>query len=678
MTTISDFNQLDLGSLLDANVVTASKKSERISQAPAFIEVLTRKQLLDLGARDLYQALTFLPGIELIQTYQGYVTLIFRGQLQEIYNSKILLLVNGHPAYEAITSNFYLELIPVEAIERIEVIRGPGSVLYGTNAFAGVINIITVMQQDEGTTTRLRAEGGSFSTGALGGGNQGRSGDLSWAAFVSGQKTNGYPYVIEHSQNEDCINPAAAPVPAHCAGTGPTATLDYFNNFANAYLDLQYKGFRLQTGGILQEKQKYGIAPIYRFQGPNDSQFWFAELSYRRAWEKAAIVTRLGVNKEQKTWEFGHFPLPSYQETRAEGKVVYLRGEVVGSYYPIEPVAIDLGASYEEGGDKSSGFFEGSFVVLQADDTIHAFSPRFDSPPQQRIASVYAQGTWAITEKLTAIAGDRLTNFESSRLSVEMDKSGIAQQSVVPAESSVNNSVRGGLVYTPIEPLTLKLLYGSAFRVPNIYESSAVLSQVIGTTPLKPETVRTWELGVDSRPIERLSFRTNGFYSVTDRLILRRRPNTAEAALFGANSTVYDNLPGQTIIGIEAALHAILTEQWTGFINGAWKELRDRKTKEMQRVAAPLTANLGVSYQPVSWLAVRPNAQYVGPRGDSRYYTLLNTVVDFPVTKHITLSAIGTNLLDKQYTYPEYVRQIVDTLPGGPGRAYYGRITAEF
>lgn len=670
MAMVSDFSELDLAALLDANVQTASRKSEPISKAPAIIEVLTRQQIYDLGARDLYTALTFLPGVELLESYNGYTTFIIRGQLQENYNNKILLLVNGHPSFESVNSSSYLELIPLEAIERIEVIRGPGSVLYGTNAFAGVINVITATQAKDGTTTDARAQGGSFRTVSGGAGNRGRSGDLAWAVYAGGQATRGYDFTVRRSQNEDCIigDPSGAP---QCAGS-VAAAFPYYNNYAGAFGDVAYKGLRLQGGAMRQDKQKYAVLPVARFHGPNEFEHYWGDLSYGKEWEKVSFTVRGGLDYSWRIWHMGRFPLPSYMETFAENNSNTYRAEAAVALTPVDQLRIDTGLGYEL---STADYYDVRFT----DGTLHPLSPVFDRIPGQKSASYFLQATWRLTPEVTALAGNRTTWFKTDVMTTSLDAEGFPDSAVTSEDPIVLNSPRGGLVFAPRDDLVFKALYGSAFRVPNQFETSAVFKQAIGTSPnLKPETIRTAELGIDTRPHERLSLRSNAYYSVTDRIIVRRPPTTEEVDLFGPRSSVHDNTSGQQITGVELSMKAVATKELNFFANGAYKLAKDRKTALVVGDVSRLSSSGGLSYRPVEWFVARPNAQYFGKRGAAGAYWLLNAVADFPITDNVVISAIGENLTDRTYEYPEYVRQVVETLPGGPGRAFYGRITAEF
>src|SRR3989442_8094237 len=93
--------------------------------------------------RDVEEALQVVAGISVSRSYllQGMVT--SRGILQELYANKNLLLIDGVPTWHAITGESRLERISINDIERIEILKGPASVLYGSQAFTGAINIVT-------------------------------------------------------------------------------------------------------------------------------------------------------------------------------------------------------------------------------------------------------------------------------------------------------------------------------------------------------------------------------------------------------------------------------------------------------------------------------------------------------------------------------------------------------
>ena len=177
---------LSLTDLLNVKVVVASKTEEKISEAPGVISVVTRDEMERFGARTLKDVLMRMPSFALSAIYMtDRSSVAIRGDQLSPAANHSLLLINGRPVREAeeggIKSEMY-ESFPVASIERIEVIRGPGSVLYGSNAFTGVINVITkkaaenkvAVSVDGGVPREIRAGGnaayklGKFGLGDLG------------------------------------------------------------------------------------------------------------------------------------------------------------------------------------------------------------------------------------------------------------------------------------------------------------------------------------------------------------------------------------------------------------------------------------------------------------------------------------------------------------------------------
>ncbi len=141
---IQEMMKLDIEEL---SVTVASKRKESISEAPGIITIITAEEIEKFGGNNLGDVLSRLPN-----TYRYATTLLrdnstaIRGQQINISDNKSLILLNGRPMRDSLTGGHNMAFyrgIPLEIIERIEMVRGPGSVLYGTNALAGAINVIT-------------------------------------------------------------------------------------------------------------------------------------------------------------------------------------------------------------------------------------------------------------------------------------------------------------------------------------------------------------------------------------------------------------------------------------------------------------------------------------------------------------------------------------------------------
>jgi len=137
-------SELSLETLMNINVITATGSEQKISEAPATMNVITSKQIEERGYEQLEDALRDIPGIDFIHL-NGYApTLIYFRGMYGAENLRALLMIDGIPENNIIGGNDMAgPAYSLHNVKRIEVIWGPASALYGANAFGGVINIIT-------------------------------------------------------------------------------------------------------------------------------------------------------------------------------------------------------------------------------------------------------------------------------------------------------------------------------------------------------------------------------------------------------------------------------------------------------------------------------------------------------------------------------------------------------
>ncbi|HZH03366.1 MAG TPA: TonB-dependent receptor, partial [Myxococcaceae bacterium] len=137
---------MSLEELLQVVVTTASKQEESIFDAPGVVEIITSRDIEDFGAQNLQEVLDRATGVIAMGTYiNPHGTTVMRGDATSL-DSHVLLLIDGRPFRDSATGGQTFPLytsFPLQMIERIEIVRGPGSVLYGSNAYSGVINLIT-------------------------------------------------------------------------------------------------------------------------------------------------------------------------------------------------------------------------------------------------------------------------------------------------------------------------------------------------------------------------------------------------------------------------------------------------------------------------------------------------------------------------------------------------------
>jgi len=141
ITSADDFEglfSLSLQELINLEVTTVSKRKESISEAPGVISVITAEDIKNYGATSLKDVLLRLPNFFIFDssTFKASGAMLRAGATQHL-NNHVLYLINGSPLRESQNGGLHTDinlLFPIDIIERIEVIRGPGSVLYGSNA----------------------------------------------------------------------------------------------------------------------------------------------------------------------------------------------------------------------------------------------------------------------------------------------------------------------------------------------------------------------------------------------------------------------------------------------------------------------------------------------------------------------------------------------------------------
>lgn len=139
-----DYFSLSAEQLFSATVISATKTEETWRTTPAAVYVLTNEDIMRSGATSIPEALRMVPGVQVARTGAAGWAISVRG-FNGTLSNKLLVLIDGREVYDPIFSGVYWDIqdTVLEDVERIEVVRGPGGVLWGSNAVNGVINVIT-------------------------------------------------------------------------------------------------------------------------------------------------------------------------------------------------------------------------------------------------------------------------------------------------------------------------------------------------------------------------------------------------------------------------------------------------------------------------------------------------------------------------------------------------------
>lgn len=641
----------ELLAVLNTEVTVAGRKSQKISEAPAILSVVTSEDLERLGATSLYDALSLIPGIALTETSFGFTAVGIRGNLPTHYNNKVLLLINNHPAYDTAVGSFYLEQIPIAMVQRIEVLRGPGSTLYGTNAFTGVIKVVTKGAGEMGRGSgsiragRFGTKGFDVTAGWMGS-------SLKLAAAASYDGSNGYPYRVTRDEN------------------GRAGVLDYRNNAGSAFITLEASGYSLNLSFWQQRKDKFGLVPTLVSTGRRFHEG--AALDLSRTWtltDRLSLGFLVYADQLQKREDIAWYPPawaqqqagvggPERQENknRKAGADLQLTWSFASDWRLV-------GGAYREQQHTDPYLF-----VNAKTGAISAFkSSAYLEPHEGDDTGAYLQVDGRPLVKLGVSGGVRLNRNSAYG-------------------SKATPSV--GFVFNATPRLTFKLLYGEAFRNPNFFEKYVASTNVLfGDEKLRPEKVRSTELGVDWFLTPTNSLRVNVFR--TDSTDLIARAGIIPAGQLGNTRPTpqYANAAGQTFQGLEMENRGSLGASLSYFVNVSFLSGSEKKDDANVQYIPRQLANAGLTASITSTFRVSAYLQHVGMKegflstgapNDVASYRLLHVQSEYWPAPRLKLGLGVRNALDATWVYPEFIRRLVPSTPGGPDRAWLGSATWRF
>jgi iron complex outermembrane receptor protein len=139
-----DLTKLSVEDLMNVEVTSVSKKEQKLSRVAAAIFVISKEDIRRSGATNIPGVLRMVPGLDVAQINANTWAISARG-LNEQFSDKLLVMIDGRSVYTPTFGGVYWDAldVPLEDIERIEVVRGPGGTVWGANAVNGVINVIT-------------------------------------------------------------------------------------------------------------------------------------------------------------------------------------------------------------------------------------------------------------------------------------------------------------------------------------------------------------------------------------------------------------------------------------------------------------------------------------------------------------------------------------------------------
>jgi outer membrane receptor for ferrienterochelin and colicins len=608
-----DVLNMSLADLMNVKVVTASKVQQSINDVAATVHVITAEQIRDRAYFTLEEALSDLPGFQ-FRNILGFNSYVFmRGAPSQ--NNLILLMVDGVQINELNSGGFYAggQYI-LSDVEQIEVVYGPASALYGTNAVSGIINIIT--KKPSGKTGHISLLSGNFNTGML---------DFNLKNY-NASKDIGYSFSGQYKTTWK----------ADLAGVkGDNNWTDDMENFEN---DLSFSG-RLKVksfdaGFDYQEKRSSlttntkSVNDIYL----DRNTLW--DILFLNAFAKYS-------NNVHEKWSLNSTAY--YRNSTVKPNTIdaiikstdSTSGEQIGYYRPNQLIGLENQFNYKPS-DRIlilAGLI-GEAEMLSSGFSITSSNSQDKAPPSPSkppiisnyLLSYYAQFNYSLFKQLSIIGG------------IRHDFSNYYGQVFVP---------RMGLVFNQ-NRFTAKALYNRAFRSPKPWD----YNYGTGNSNLKPEKMKSLELCFSYQLKKYFNFGGSLYFNTINDKLTKETTSTIDRWV---NKDIL-NTTGFELYG------NYLAGDFDFFANYTYNDSRDQIEVFVPEISKN-TANAGFTYSLRQKLKINLRANYLGERknpsiipatGNDKIEDALifNGCISYLGFKNFNLQFKMNNILNQEYYHP--------------------------
>jgi iron complex outermembrane receptor protein len=613
---------LNIEELSDIKIISATKILTNINEVPATVRVITAETIKENGFFTLEDALSILPGFQ-FRNIEGFNSYVFQRGIPN-QNNLTLLLVDGIQINELNSGGFYAGgQFNLDNIQQIEVVYGPASALYGTNAVSGIINLITKEPSNKGLS--LSGLYGSFKT---------YNGSLAYDYYDEksdfGFRLSGS---IKSSEKADLAG-----------SEGDFNWPSDMENYEDDYtLDIKSQYHNLKYGFLFQNK-KSSRTTNYKSTGTN-------YLDKNTLWNISFINSYLKYNLNFSSKLDLLSSLYYRNATILDNTVAYIDNNAqVGYYRPNSLVGIENMVSYSPLSDlKIIGGLLFEYESLANDYSVtYSTSPSVKPPlppdpkmDKNTLLSLYLQVQYKLNASFNLYGG------------VRFDHSSVYDDVVTP---------RLGLVYNK-EKLTVKFLYSEAFRAPKPWDYTFGL----GNADLKPEKMRSFEAAAQY-------FLLPGF-SVDLSLYKNKLSNTIIQETINHNSRSVNRGNFETT-GLEVNLE-YKQKSIRSFLNYTYNSSVDSSDALVPEIAKH-TANIGASINLFEDIGLMLRCSYYGERKNPKIINstgsdyiddalILHSSITYTGFDKYRISLIINNLLDQAYYHtsnrpPDRYRQPQRTL----------------
>jgi len=595
-----------LEELLNTQVSSAAKYLQHVHEVPASVSIITAEEIEQFGFQTLEEALMTVTGFY-TSNDRNYSYLGVRGFSRPTdYNNRILLLIDGHIANENVFASALIgsELgLDMETVDRIEIVRGPGSCLYGTSAMFAVINIVT---KSSPIINGIHFSGKMGSYGrkqaALLYGQQWND-NINMALSAQVEKIDGQDLYFKEYDNPDMNG-------------GIAHHVDWDKNYG-FYTQFGFHSLALYALFTSREKAIPTGSWKTNFNDPR------ATTLDERRYIGLAYKKEFDLNKQLSIKGF----LDNYYFAAAYPFDDIAHDKVKGRWYSMDMNYIwDIYSNYRlEIGSEFYNHIKADYRYWDDESTY------FNGNYPFKNFSFYMLNHIQVLKNLFINAGLRSDYYTQTGSAI---------------------SPRGALIFNPTLSSTFKLIYGRAFRAPNLYEARYYEEDLQKVNPnLAPEKIKTFEFVYNQKITSNLLFKCSLYQNTMNGLIDLTLDST-DSLFF------YKNINSVRARGLEIEARAIFPLQFSGFLSYSVGKANDLADNSKLVNSPSQLFNVGVSRRFFRSTTASLFTHYESERftvygSKTKAFFLTNVHLTYaPPAKPVSFSLSIKNLFNEDYALP--------------------------
>ncbi len=692
-----DIFEMTFEDLMNVPVKAAGKTEQTIAEIPASTVVITRKDIEQFGYKSLREILNNIPGYYALSNL-GIDIYGVRGFAKEQGNNFIVMINNTKITDEKILVNYQL---PVECIDRIEVIRGPMAVMYGNNAFFGVIHIITENPKPDAIDNNLF----SFSYGTWNSMNTAfrigtKQKDLRLNIDFGYYLTDGMDKPLANMMNnpermDELLDSGGLELPLNARSTKKyLARSQKIVNITGGFKGFYFNSLLVES----KNKHYYYFPSLSEGSGFEDFNSILSTGYKHEFSESFSSDIRLRFSKFNSRYTYrivfeDFYGYDNYYVTELETEANFF-------WNPSKKLNITFGLQYEnileyinEGDVPSSPGSDNMYwqFVKEGDEAV--------------TASLFSQISFKPVDKLNFVVGARTEKSFGYGVDIEFDRGSIPDGDSSKThyigsrpDGDISFLPRAAIIYTPLNNHVLKLLYGKAIKRPTINDLGSDMLDIFKEEKenfITSEFIETLELNYFSFISNKFSFNVSLYLNWLNDLIVERNAYVNNIL----RAWLYNNGKNETR-GIELTFKSKPTDNLFVDFSSTYQKTDDLSFDTEGSYSPEWLLNLKVAYQLKDWIKFAtiikyvgemkpyfntkqktdanniPTGEYVGRTTDDvpRYTTVdLNIRIEPKLIRNTYINFNITNLFDQDIFYPTFSRNSLwaDKGTWGPGREFY-------